>query len=338
MLHDSTVVDSKHEQCKRVDNDRAALKLAEGLIPDATLICCDLVNLYNVLKLPVLPFTEVSRIVLGGIQFSLEHTPISQATTKIFGIDITVKAPITFPIETERPKELGFKLELLERFVKHRDLQCFIMILNPASAIGPNKVDLEIMFSRLDKWKILSEYVDCAQIGDAIGANRVVIIGIHPLALGSLPEIAIAKRRVPNLSVILDHINIEMNTKICALGEIHEHDLIETNAHCPTRSPRPIAIANSKHTSTLDNRDLILHPAYPGVECKTSENDRERQSFLIPYICTLTGKYYVRALHSSEVVALYTSNLAPALRQQIHQQMMGENACGIVQSSCPWIW
>ena len=269
---------------------KAALKLAEGLILDAMFICCDLVNLYNVLKLPVLPFTEVSRIVLGRIQFSLEHTPIAQATTKIFGIDITVKTPITFPIETERPKELGFKLELLKRFVKYRDSQCFIMIVNPTSAIGPDKLDLEIMFSSLDKWKILSDYIDCAQIGDTIGANRVVIVGIHPLALGSFPETAIAKRKVPNPSVILDHINIEMNTKMCALGEIHEHDFIETNANCPTRSPRPIAIANSKHTSTLDNRDLILHPTYPGVECKASEDDRDRQSFLIPYICTLTGK------------------------------------------------
>ena len=124
-----------------------------------------------------------------------------------------------------------------------------------------------------------------------------------------------SNRKSSEPTSIIDHLNVNLNTKLCALAEIEIQDLSTKNVSCHRRSPRPIAMALSEGVKTLDNRDLVMHTAYPGVECDNKEWAAERQSFLISYQCSLTGRTFIRALHSSEVLALYTAKVTQELRQ-----------------------
>ena len=311
-------------------------KLVKQLIPSATVICCELQKLYNMLKLPELPNDTIIREAHGKIYYSMQDTCIAQAEADIYGVDVIAKSRIRFPIRSTRPKEMGFLLELIDRFAKYRNLKCFVFICSPMSSTGPNADDLGRMFPNLQQWRITSELTDCAQIGDPISAHRAVIIGVHNSIAGPVPDEGIKLRRSEEPSVILDHLNMNLNTKLGALQEIQSQEMNKANIECPPRSPRPIALARGENSQKLDNCDLILHTAYPGVECDVNSNEVERQSFLIPFICSLSGRHYVRALHSSEVLALYTSGLTNYMREKLHSITSATNICPTIRGCCPW--
>ena len=319
-----------------VHQNKEYAKLVKRLIPAATVICCELRNIYNMLELPDLPCDTRIREVHGKIYHSAHNTCISQANAEIYGIDVVAKRRIDFPICSTRPKEMGFLLELIDRFVKYRNLKCFVLVCSPTSSTGPNADDLERMFPNLQRWCITSELTDCAQIGDPISAHRVVIIGIHNSIAGPIPDDGIKLRRSEESPVIFDHLNMNLNTRLSALQEIQSQEVNKANIDCPPRSPRPIALARGENLQKLDNRDLILHTAYPGVECDVNSNEVERQSFLVPFICSLSGRHYIRALHSSEVLALYTSGLTNYMREKLHSITSATNICPTIRGCCPW--
>lgn len=318
------------------EQDRVAAKIARKIAPDVTVICYDVVQLYNLLELPVLPCANRTRILKGGINFNLFESILAQTDTSIFGIDLTARTRFSFPIRTQRPRELGFLIELLYRFIKYRDLQCFALTIVIPSTTIPTTDDMTRMFSSLEGWKLIPEVVDSARIGDPISAHRVVITGLHPKVIKVIPESKITNRRSSQPTYIIDHLNVNLNTKLCALAEIKTQDLNNANISCHRRSPRPIALAQSEGIKALDNRDLVMHTAYPGVECDSKEWTAERQSFLIPYQCSLTSRTSIRALHSSEVLALYTASVTQELRHDLYEIAAEANICPVVNGSCPW--
>lgn len=77
----------------------------------------------------------------------------------------------------------------------------------------------------------------------------------------------------------------------------------------------------------VDNCDIVLHAAYPGIECFPSVDKSDRQSFLIPYMCTLSQEECIRPLVSYEMIALYTAGSSQVTRQRIYEKAVGSNLC-----------
>ena len=334
-LHVSRIMGSRID-VTIIEQDQVAARLVKILSPEVSVGCYDITQLYNMLELPILPCETRTRKIKGGICYNLFDSPLAQAQTSIFGIDITIRTKIAFPIQTTRPKEFSMMIELIHRFIKHRSLQCFFLIVTPTSNTPPNDDDIDLMFSDLVGWKFVTETVDCAEIGDPISAHRAIIIGIHPKAVGMTPNVSISERTATRLETIADHLNINLNTKLCSLAEVNTESLNETNSQCHHRTPRPLAIARSKGVIKLDNRDIVFRTAYPGVECDGQNWTAERQSFLIAFTCSLTSRYHIRALHSSEMLALYTSGTTQDTRQRMCEEAASANICPWLSGSCPW--
>ena len=150
------------------------------------------------------------------------------------------------------------------------------MSIVPLGETQPSNDDIDRMFRSLIGWILTCETIHTAEIGDPLAARRTFIMGHYPRMMAPSKQQNICNNINAATATITDHLNINMNTKLCAIAPLTTANIFSVNQTCPPRHARPLGVVHSQGNNTMDNKDIILHSAYPGIECFGSTIDDDR--------------------------------------------------------------